>query len=198
MPPTRLLPLALAATALLLTACGTAEDASDPGQGSSDPASSPPASSAPASSAPASPAPSTSSGTAKPKPQPEPSRPPSSQKAVRGLVSAGGAAKGPLEKTATPLADAAAIKKYAATLATSLQRPFTTKATRLLQHVPAGQRLYAQTVHDGCESPDPATITASGSGDDVVLEIQPPKSTKIQCLVAERSVALLSADLAVG
>ena len=184
----RLLPLALAATALLVTACGTAEDASDPGQSSS----------APASSAPASPSASASSGTSKPKSQPEPSRPPSAQKSVRGLVSAGGAAKGPLETTATPLADAAAIKKYAATLGTSLRGPFTTNATRLLEHVPAGERLYAQTVHDGCESPDPATITASGSGKDVVLEVQAPKGTTIQCLVAERSVALLSTDLQVG
>ncbi|MFI5626825.1 hypothetical protein ACIA03_25425 [Nocardioides sp. NPDC051685] len=174
MHPTRLLPLALAATALLISACGTSDEATDPG-------SSPSAS---------------SSGT--PKPQPEPSRPPSSEKPVRGLVSAGGAAEGDLEKTATPLPDAAAIKAYAATLGTSLQESFTTKATTLLAHVPAGQRLYAQTVYDGCEAPDPATITASTSGDDVVLHVTPPKSTKIQCLVAERSVALLSVDLPVG
>ena len=180
MHPTRLLPLALAATALLVSACGTSDEATDPG-------SSPSAS---------------SSGTPmpkpKPKPQPEPSRPPSSEKPVRGLVSAGGAAQGDLEKTATPLPDEAAIKAYAATLGTSLQAPFTTQATRLLAHVPTGQRLYAQTVYDGCETPDPATITAGTSGDDVVLNVTPPKSTKIQCLVAERSVALLSTDIPVG
>ncbi|MER6936773.1 hypothetical protein ABTX24_07260 [Nocardioides sp. NPDC127514] len=180
MHPTRLLPLALAATALLVSACGTAEEATDPG---SSPSASP-------------------SGTPmpkpKPKPQPEPSRPPSSEKPVRGLVSAGGAAEGDLEKTATPLPDEAAIKAYAATLGTSLQASFTTEATRLLAHVPSGQRLYAQTVYDGCEAPDPATITAGTTGDDVVLSVTPPKSTKIQCLVAERSVALLSTDLPVG
>ncbi|MER6972622.1 hypothetical protein ABT304_16300 [Nocardioides sp. NPDC000445] len=178
MHPTRLLPLALAATALLVSACGTAEEATDPG-------SSPSAS---------------SSGTPmpKPKPQPEPSRPPSSEKPVRGLVSAGGAAEGDLEKTATALPDEAAIKAYAATLGTSLQASFTTEATTLLAHVPAGQRLYAQTVYDGCEAPDPATITAGTTGGDVVLSVTPPKSTKIQCLVAERSVALLSTDLPVG
>ena len=134
----------------------------------------------------------------KPKPQPEPSRPPSSEKPVRGLVSAGGAAEGDLEKTATPLPDEAAIKAYAATLGTSLQASFTTEATTLLAHVPSGQRLYAQTVYDGCEAPDPATITAGTTGDDVVLSVTPPKSTKIQCLVAERSVALLSTDIPVG
>lgn len=176
MHPTRLLPLAVAATALLVSACGTPDEASDPG-------SSPSAS---------------LSGTPMPKPQPEPSRPPSSEKPVRGLVSAGGAAEGDLEKTATPLPDEAAIKAYAATLGTSLQASFTTEATRLLAHVPAGQRLYAQTVYDGCEAPDAATITAGTTGDDVVLSVTPPKSTKIQCLVAERSVALLSTDLAVG
>ncbi|MFD7073977.1 hypothetical protein ACFU7D_02175 [Nocardioides sp. NPDC057577] len=192
MHPTRLLPLALAATALLLTACGTSEDASDPGASPSPSASSSPASPSPS---PSSPSP---SGTPKPKPQPEPSRPPSSEKPVRGLVSAGGAAEGDLEKTATPLPDEAAIKAYAATLGTSLQASFTTKATTLLAHVPAGQRLYAQTVYDGCEAPDPATITASTSGGDVVLHVTPPKSTKIQCLVAERSVALLSVDQPVG
>ena len=178
MHPTRLLPLALAATALLVSACGTPDEATDP-------ASSPSASSS------ATPMP-------KPKPQPEPSRPPSSEKPVRGLVSAGGAAEGDLEKTATPLPDEAAVKAYAATLGTSLQASFTTEATRLLAHVPSGQRLYAQTVYDGCEAPDPATITAGTTGDDVVLSVTPPKSTKIQCLVAERSVALLSTDLAVG
>lgn len=178
MHPTRLLPLALAATALLVSACGTPDEATDP-------ASSPSAS---------------LSGTPmpKPKPQPEPSRPPSSEKPVRGLVSAGGAAEGDLEKTATPLPDEAAIKAYAATLGTSLQASFTTEATRLLAHVPAGQRLYAQTVYDGCEAPDPATITAGTTGDDVVLSVTQPKSTKIQCLVAERSVALLSTDIPVG
>lgn len=176
MHPTRLLPLAVAATALLVSACGTPDEATDP-------ASSPSAS---------------LSGTPMPKPQPEPSRPPSSEKPVRGLVSAGGAAEGDLEKTATPLPDEAAIKAYAATLGTSLQASFTTEATRLLAHVPAGQRLYAQTVYDGCEAPDAATITAGTTGDDVVLSVTPPKSTKIQCLVAERSVALLSTDLAVG
>lgn len=178
MHPTRLLPLALAATALLVSACGTAEEATDPG-------------SSPSASASGTPMP-------KPKPQPEPSRPSSSEKPVRGLVSAGGAAEGDLEKTATPLPDEAAIKAYAATLGTSLQASFTTEATRLLAHVPAGQRLYAQTVYDGCEAPDPATITAGTTGDDVVLSVTPPKSTKIQCLVAERSVALLSTDLPVG
>lgn len=178
MHPTRLLPLALAATALLVSACGTAEEATDPG-------------SSPSASASGTPMP-------KPKPQPEPSRPPSSEKPVRGLVSAGGAAEGDLEKTATALPDEAAIKAYAATLGTSLQASFTTEATRLLAHVPAGQRLYAQTVYDGCEAPDPATITAGTTGDDVVLSVTPPKSTKIQCLVAERSVALLSTDLPVG
>lgn len=178
MHPTRLLPLALAATALLVSACGTAEEATDPG-------------SSPSASASGTPMP-------KPKPQPEPSRPSSSEKPVRGLVSAGGAAEGDLEKTATPLLDEAAIKAYAATLGTSLQASFTTEATRLLAHVPAGQRLYAQTVYDGCEAPDPATITAGTTGDDVVLSVTPPKSTKIQCLVAERSVALLSTDLPVG
>jgi len=193
MHPTRLLPLALAATALLVTACGTSDDASDPGSSPSPSASSAPASAA--SSAPASPTP---SRTPKPKPQPEPSRPPSSEKPVRGLVSAGGAAQGDLEKAATPLPDAAAIKAYAATLGTSLQASFTTKATTLLAHVPAGQRLYAQTVYDGCEAPDPATITATMTGGRVVLEVTPPKSTKIQCLVAERSVALLSTDIPVG
>lgn len=116
---------------------------------------------------------------------------------MRGLVAAGGAAEGDLEKTATPLPDAAAIEAYAATLGTSLQAPFTTEATKLLAHVPAGQRLYAQTVYDGCESPDPATITATTTGGEVVLDVTPPKST-IQCLVAERSVALLSTDLPVG
>lgn len=176
MHPTRLLPLAVAATALLVTACGTPEEASDPGSSPSASASSP----------------------ATPKPQPEPSRPPGSEKPVRGLVSAGGAAEGDLEKTATPLPDEAAIQAYAATLGTSLQQPFTTEATRLLAHVPTGQRLYAQTVYDGCEAPDPATITASASGADVVLHVTPPKSTKIQCLVAERSVALLSTDIPVG
>ncbi|MFJ9392899.1 hypothetical protein ACIRON_29040 [Nocardioides sp. NPDC101246] len=191
MYPTRLLPLALAATALLVTACGTSDEASDPGTSPS------PSASSSSSSAPASPSP---SGTPKPKPkpQPEPSRPPSSEKPVRGLVSAGGAAEGDLEKTATPLPDEAAIRAYAATLGTSLQTPFTTKATTLLAHVPAGQRLYAQTVYDGCEAPDPATITATTSGADVVLQVTPPKSTKIQCLVAERSVALLSTDIPVG
>ncbi|MER7556909.1 hypothetical protein ABTZ46_08205 [Nocardioides sp. NPDC126508] len=184
MHPTRLLPLALAATALLLTACGTSDEASDPSASASSSAS------ASASSSP--------SGTPKPKPQPEPSRPPSSEKPVRGLVSAGGAAEGDLEKTATPLPDAAAIKAYAASLGTSLQESFTTKATTMLAHVPTGQRLYAQTVYDGCEAPDPATITASTSGSDVVLHVTPPKSTKIQCLVAERSVALLSTDIPVG
>jgi hypothetical protein len=114
------------------------------------------------------------------------------------MVSAGGAAEGDLEKTATPLPDAAAIEAYAATLGTSLQEPFTTEATRLLAHVPAGQRLYAQTVYDGCVAPDPATITAGTSGGDVVLDVTPPKNTKIQCLVAERSVALLSTDPPVG
>lgn len=178
MHPTRLLPLALAATALLVSACGTAEEATDPG-------------SSPSASASGTPMP-------KPKPQPEPSRPSSSEKPVRGLVSAGGAAEGDLEKTATPLLDEAAIKAYAATLGTSLQASFTTEATRLLAHVPADQRLYAQTVYDGCEAPDPATITAGTTGDDVVLSVTPPKSTKIQCLVAERSVALLSTDLPVG
>lgn len=178
MHPTRLLPLALAATALLVSACGTAEEATDPG-------------SSPSASASGTPMP-------KPKPQPEPSRPPSSEKPVRGLVSAGGAAEGDLEKTATALPNEAAIKAYAATLGTSLQASFTTEATRLLAHVPAGQRLYAQTVYDGCEAPDPATITAGTTGDDVVLSVTPPKSTKIQCLVAERSVALLSTDLPVG
>ena len=178
MHPTRLLPLALAATALLVSACGTPDEATDP-------ASSPSAS---------------ASGTPmpKPKPQPEPSRPPSSEKPVRGLVSAGGAAEGDLEKTATPLPDEAAVEAYAATLGTSLQASFTTEATRLLAHVPAGQRLYAQTVYDGCEAPDPATITAGRTDDDVVLSVSPPKSTKIQCLVAERSVALLSTDISVG
>ena len=180
MHPTRLLPLALAATALLVTACGTSDEASDPGASASPSASSSP------------------SGTPEPKPQPEPSRPPGSEKPVRGLVSAGGAAEGDLEKTATPLPDAAAIEAYAATLGTSLQESFTTKATTLLAHVPSGQRLYAQTVYDGCEAPDPATITATMSGADVVLHVTPPKSTKIQCLVAERSVALLSVDLPVG
>ena len=178
MHPTRLLPLALAATALLVTACGTPDEATDPG-------------SSPSASSSATPMP-------KPKPQPEPSRPPSSEKPVRGLVSAGGAAEGDLEKTATPLPDEAAVKAYAATLGTSLQASFTTEATTLLAHVPSGQRLYAQTVYDGCEAPDPATITAGTTGDDVVLSVTPPKSTKIQCLVAERSVALLSTDLAVG
>lgn len=188
MHPTRLLPLALAATALLVTACGTSEDASDPGASPS------PSASSAASSSPS------PSGTPKPKPkpQPEPSRPPSSEKPVRGLVSAGGAAEGDLEKTATALPDEAAIKAYAATLGTSLQDSFTTKATTLLTHVPVGQRLYAQTVYDGCEAPNPATITASTSGADVVLHVIPPKSTKIQCLVAERSVALLSVDQPVG
>ena len=178
MHPTRLLPLAVAATALLVSDCGTPEEATDP-------ASSPSAS---------------LSGTPmpKPKPQPEPSHPPSSEKPVRGLVSAGGAAEGDLEKTATPLPDEAAIKAYAATLGTSLQASFTTEATKLLAHVPAGQRLYAQTVYDGCEAPDPATITAGTTGDDVVLSVTPPKSTKIQCLVAERSVAMLSTDVPVG
>jgi hypothetical protein len=190
---TRLLPLALAATALLVTACGTSDEASDPASSPSPSVSSAPASVA--SSAPTSPS---ASGTRKPKPQPEPSRPPSSEKPVRGLVSAGGAAKGDLEKTATPLPDEAAIKAYAATLGTSLRAPFTTEATRLLAHVPAGERLYAQTVYDGCEAPDPATITAGTSGGDVVLNVTPPKSTKIQCLVAERSVALLSTDIPVG
>ncbi|OIJ24753.1 hypothetical protein [Nocardioides luteus] len=180
MHPTRLLPLALAATALLVTACGTSDEASDPAASPTPSASSSP------------------SGTTEPKPQPEPSRPPSSEKPVRGLVSAGGAAEGDLERTATPLPDAAAIKAYAATLGTSLQEPFATKATSLLGQVPAGQRLYAQTVYDGCEAPDPATITASTSGSDVVLHVTPPKSTKIQCLVAERSVALLSTDIPVG
>jgi len=183
MHPTRLLPLALAATALLVSACGTADEATDP-------ASSPSASS--------SATPQSSTGSAKPKPQPEPSRPPSSEKPVRGLVSAGGAANGDLEKAATPLPDEAAIKAYAATLGTSLQAPFTTQATRLLAHVPPGQRLYAQTVYDGCETPDPATIAAGRTGDDVVLSVTPPKSTKIQCLVAERSVALLSTEIPVG
>jgi len=178
MHPTRLLPLALAATALLVSACGTPDEATDP-------ASSPSASSS-------------TTPMPKPKPQPEPSRPPSSEKPVRGLVSAGGAAEGDLEKTATPLPDEAAIKAYAATLGTSLQASFTTEATRLLAHVPPGQRLYAQTVYDGCEAPDPATITAGATGDDVVLSVTPPKSTKIQCLVAERSVALLSTDIPVG
>lgn len=178
MHPTRPLPLALAATALLVSACGTPDEATDP-------ASSPSASSS------ATPMP-------KPKPQPEPSRPPSSEKPVRGLVSAGGAAEGDLERTATPLPDEAAIKAYAATLGTSLQASFTTEATTLLAHVPPGQRLYAQTVYDGCEAPDPATITAGTTGDDVVLSVTPPKSTKIQCLVAERSVALLSTDIPVG
>ena len=178
MHPTRLLPLALAATALLVSACGTPDEATDP-------ASSPSASSS-------------TTPMPKPKPQPEPSRPPSSEKPVRGLVSAGGAAEGDLEKTATPLPDEAAIKAYAATLGTSLQASFTTEATRLLAHVPSGQRLYAQTVYDGCEAPDPATITAGAAGDDVVLSVTPPKSTKIQCLVAERSVALLSTDIPVG
>jgi len=178
MHPTRLFPLALAATALLVSACGTSDEATDPG-------------SSPSASLSATPMP-------KPKPQPEPSRPPSSEKPVRGLVSAGGAAEGDLEKTATPLPDEAAIKAYAATLGTSLQASFTTEATKLLAHVPAGQRLYAQTVYDGCEAPDPATITAGTTGDDVVLSVTPPKSTKIQCLVAERSVALLSTDLPVG
>ena len=178
MHPTRLLPLALAATALLVSACGTPDEATDP-------ASSPSASSS-------------TTPMPKPKPQPEPSRPPSSEKPVRGLVSAGGAAEGDLEKTATPLPDEAAIKAYAATLGTSLQASFTTEATRLLAHVPSGQRLYAQTVYDGCEAPDPATITAGTTGDDVVLSVTPPKSTKIQCLVAERSVALLSTDIPVG
>lgn len=173
---TRLLPLAVAATALLVSACGTPDEATDPG---SSPSASP-------------------SGTPMPKPQPEPSRPPSSEKPLRGLVSAGGAAEGDLEKTATPLPDEAAIKAYAATLGTSLQASFTTEATRLLAHVPAGQRLYAQTVYDGCEAPDPATITAGRTGDDVVLSVTPPKSTKIQCLVAERSVALLSTGIPVG
>ena len=182
MHPTRLLPLAIAATALLVTACGTSDEASDPG----------------ASASPSASASSSASGTPKPKPQPEPSRPPSSEKPVRGLVSAGGAAEGDLEKTATPLPDAAAIKAYAATLGTSLQQSFTTKATSLLAQVPAGQLLYAQTVYDGCEAPDPATITASTSGSDVILHVTPPKSTKIQCLVAERSVALLSVDQPVG
>lgn len=176
MYPTRLLPLAVAAMALLVSACGTPDEATDP---ASSPSASP-------------------SGTPMPKPQPEPSRPPSSEKPVRGLVSAGGAAEGDLEKTATPLPDEAAIKAYAATLGTSLQAPFTTQATRLLAHVPTGQRLYAQTVYDGCEAPDPATITAGRTGDDVVLSVTPPKSTKIQCLVAERSVALLSTDIPVG
>ncbi len=178
MHPTRLLPLAVAATALLVSACGTPDEATDPG-------------SSPSASLSGTPMP-------KPKPQPEPSRPPSSEKPVRGLVSAGGAAEGDLEKTATPLPDEAAIKAYAATLGTSLQASFTTEATRLLAHVPAGQRLYAQTVYDGCEAPDPATITAGTTGDDVVLSVTPPKSTKIQCLVAERSVALLSTDIPVG
>jgi hypothetical protein len=183
MYPTRLLPLAVAATALLVSACGTSEEATDPG---SSPSVSP------------SGTPLSSTGSAKPKPQPEPSRPPSSEKPVRGLVSAGGAAEGDLEKTATPLPDEAAIKAYATTLGTSLRAPFTTEATRLLAHVPAGQRLYAQTVYDGCEAPDPATIAAGTSGGDVVLSVTPPKSTKIQCLVAERSVAMLSTDVPVG
>ncbi|EGD41149.1 OmpA/MotB [Nocardioidaceae bacterium Broad-1] len=176
MHPTRLLPLAVAATALLVSSCGSPDEATDPGSSPTPSASSP--------------------GT--PKSQPEPSRPPSSEKPVRGLVSAGGAAEGDLEKTATPLPDAAAIQAYAAGLGTSLQDSFTTEATRLLAHVPSGQRLYAQTVYDGCEAPDPATITASTSGADVVLHVTPPKSTKIQCLVAERSVALLSTDIPVG
>ncbi|TQL70266.1 hypothetical protein FB381_4195 [Nocardioides albertanoniae] len=198
MHPTRLLPLPIAfvAAALLVTACGTSDEASDAGQSASPHAS---ASPTPSETAPEpSATPPSSSGTAKPKPQPEPSRPPGAQKSVRGLVSAGGAAKGPLDKAATPLADAAAIKKYAATLATSLRAPFTTEATRLLEHVPAGERLYAQTVFDGCESPEPATITARGSGNDVVLDVQQPKGTTTQCLVAERSVALLSVDQGVG
>ncbi|NGN92935.1 hypothetical protein G5C66_09325 [Nocardioides sp. KC13] len=179
MHPTRLLPLAVAAaTALLISACGTPEEASDPASSPSPSAS--------------------SSETTRPKPQPEPSRPPSSEKPVRGMVSAGGAAQGDLDKTATPLPDAAAIQAYAATLGTPLQQPFTVEATRLLEHVPAGQRLYAQTVYDGCEAPNPATITAGASGEGVVLNITPPKSTKIQCLVAERSVALLSVDQPVG
>lgn len=173
MHPKRLLPLALAATALLAAACGTPDEATDPGSS--------PSASAPASSPPP-----------KPKPQPEPSRPPSSEKPVRGIVSAGGAAEGSLETTATPLPNKAAIEAYAATLGTSLQTPFTTKATTLLAHVPAGQRLYAQTVYDGCESPDPATITARTTGGDVILDVAAPKGTNIQCLVAERSVALLS------
>ena len=189
----RLLPLALAATALLVTACGTSDDASDPAQSASSSASSAsPSSASSASSDPSASSSTAPSGTAKPKPQPEPSRPPGSQKPVRGVVSAGGAAKGPLESTATPLPDAAAIKKYAAALPTSLQRPFTTEATRLLAHVPAGEKLYAQTVHDGCEAPDPATITSTTRDGDVVLDVAAPKSTNVQCLVAERTVALLS------
>lgn len=189
MYPKRLLPLAVAATALLVTACGTSsEDASDPGSSTS------PSASASQSASPS------SSGTPKPKPkpQPEPSRPPSSEKPVRGLVSAGGAAKGALEKTATALTDQAAIEKYAAGLGDSLRAPFTTEATTLLRHVPAGERLYAQTVYDGCDQPDESTITATSSGGDVVLKVAPPKSTKIQCLVAERSVALLSVEVPVG
>lgn len=194
MYPTRLLPLALAATTLLVTACGTSDEASDPASSPSPSASSAPASAASSPPASASPSP---SGTQKPKPQPEPSRPPSSEKPVRGIVAAGAAAEGDLEKTATPLPDETAIEAYAATLGTSLQAPFTTKATTLLKHVPVGQRLYAQTVYDGCGSPDPATIKAGTSGGDVVLAVPPPK-IELQCLVAERSVALLSTEPPVG
>ncbi|MEI7055614.1 hypothetical protein WBG06_07340 [Nocardioides sp. CCNWLW239] len=167
----RLLPLALAATALLLAACGTSEEASDPAS---------------------SPSPSAASSSVSSSP------PPSSATPVRGMVSAGGAAEGNLETSATALPDEGAIETYAATLGTSLRAPFTAEATRLLGQVPAGQQLYAQTVYDGCESPDPATITAATAGGEVVLEVSPPKSTKIQCLVAERSVALLSVDQPVG
>lgn len=163
----RLLPLALAATALLLAACGTSEEASDPASN---------------------PSPSAASS----------SPPPSSAAPVRGMVSAGGAAEGNLETSATALPDEGAIETYAAALGTSLRAPFTAEATRLLEQVPAGQQLYAQTVYDGCESPDPATITATTAGGEVVLEVSPPKSTKIQCLVAERSVALISVDQSVG
>lgn len=185
----RLLPLAFVATALLATACGTPESASDEAQSASPLSASASASASPSATPTTTPTP---TGKSKPKPQPEPSRPPGSEKPVRALVSVGGAAKGPLDKVATPITDAAALEKYAATLAPSLQRKFTTEATRQLQRVPAGQVLYAQTVHDGCEKFDTSAIKARTQGDDVVLSVTPSTTTTIQCLVAERTVALLS------
>lgn len=111
---------------------------------------------------------------------------------VRGIVSAGGAAKGSLEKVSTVLADEAAVQAYKARLAPSLQKPFLAEAHKLMKQVPEGQYLHVQTVYDGCEKPSAATIAAKPTSGGVALTVKPPASTTKECFVAERSVAFLS------
>ena len=100
----------------------------------------------------------------------------------------GTAAGGSVSEVAVPLPDEQAVTGLATGLDDRLAAEVT--ATAQAAELPEGHELYGAVVSIGCDVPPGVMVRRTG--DDVVVEARPVKSSGVECLAPVTTVALVS------